>query len=115
MARALTGAKVPGHVELLLGANHGWGGQDLDHTRNATYAFFGTWLKEDGLFSGRHFHSPTRERGTMADVMFCLQGGLPGHSGRPFPSLTRRAAHGMIRRPRRSDILQNMLASRTRS
>jgi acetyl esterase/lipase len=45
MARALTEAKVPGRVELLLGANHGWGGQDLDHTRNETYAFFGKWLK----------------------------------------------------------------------
>jgi acetyl esterase/lipase len=45
MARALTEAKVPGRVELLLGANHGWGGQDLDHTRNETYGFFGRWLK----------------------------------------------------------------------
>jgi acetyl esterase/lipase len=45
MARALTEAKVPGRVELLLGANHGWGGQDLDHTRTETYAFFGRWLK----------------------------------------------------------------------
>jgi acetyl esterase/lipase len=45
MARALTSAKVPGRVELILGANHGWGGQDLDHTRTETYAFFARWLK----------------------------------------------------------------------
>ena len=45
MARALTSARVPGRVELLLGANHGWGGQDLDHTRTETYAFFTRWLK----------------------------------------------------------------------
>ena len=45
MARALTAAKVPGRVELILGANHGWGGQDLDHTRTETYAFFARWLK----------------------------------------------------------------------
>ena len=46
MARALTEAKVPGRVELLLGSGHGWGGQDLDHTRNDTYEFFSRWLKK---------------------------------------------------------------------
>jgi acetyl esterase/lipase len=46
MARALTEAKVPGRVELLLGSGHGWGGQDLDHTRNETFEFFGRWLKK---------------------------------------------------------------------
>jgi acetyl esterase/lipase len=46
MARALTEAKVPGRVELLLGADHGWGGQDLDHTHNESYAFFSRWLKK---------------------------------------------------------------------
>lgn len=46
MARALTEAKVPGRVELLLGAGHGWGGHDLDHTRTDTYEFFDRWLKK---------------------------------------------------------------------
>ena len=46
MARALSEAKVPGRVELILGAAHGWGGPDLDHTRTETYTFFSRWLKK---------------------------------------------------------------------
>jgi acetyl esterase/lipase len=46
MVRALTEAKVPGRVEFLLGSGHGWGGQELDHTRNETFEFFGRWLKK---------------------------------------------------------------------
>lgn len=46
MARALSEAKVPGRVELILGAGHGWGGPDLDHTRIETYTFISRWLKK---------------------------------------------------------------------
>jgi acetyl esterase/lipase len=46
MAEALTKAKVPGRVELMLGAGHGWGGQEYVRTNRATYEFFQTWLAE---------------------------------------------------------------------
>ncbi len=46
MSKALSDAKVPGRVELLLGAAHGWGGPDLLHTRTETDTFFGRWLKK---------------------------------------------------------------------
>ncbi len=46
MAKALSDAKVPGRVELILGAGHGWGGPDLDHTRAETDTFFSRWLKK---------------------------------------------------------------------
>ncbi|MSR58389.1 MAG: hypothetical protein EXS05_12045 [Planctomycetaceae bacterium] len=46
MARALTKAKVPGRVELMLGANHGWGGPELERTLSEGYEFFGRYLKK---------------------------------------------------------------------
>jgi acetyl esterase/lipase len=46
MARALTAVKVPGRVELLLGANHGWGGKELERTLREGYDFFGQYLKK---------------------------------------------------------------------
>lgn len=46
MARALTEAKVPGRVELLLGANHGWGGKDIERTQREAYDFFEKYLGE---------------------------------------------------------------------
>ena len=39
MATALTKAQVPGRVEILVGAEHGWGEPDLTRTMNAMYAF----------------------------------------------------------------------------
>jgi acetyl esterase/lipase len=45
MAKALTNAKVPGRVELLLNYNHGWGGKDLEYTQRESYDFFEKWLK----------------------------------------------------------------------
>ncbi|MFN0055751.1 MAG: alpha/beta hydrolase fold domain-containing protein, partial [Planctomycetales bacterium] len=45
MAKALTAAKVPGRVELLVGANHGWGGKDLERTLREGYDFFALQLK----------------------------------------------------------------------
>ena len=45
MADALTAAGVPGRVELLLGASHGWGGEQLDRTVKETFLFFDQKLK----------------------------------------------------------------------
>jgi acetyl esterase/lipase len=46
MADALTKAGVPGRVELLLGADHGWAGKELQHTVAGTTAFFAEHLKK---------------------------------------------------------------------
>lgn len=45
MADALTKVGVPGRVELLLGAGHGWSGAELGRTAAETYAFFEQYLK----------------------------------------------------------------------
>lgn len=45
MADALTKAGVPGRVELLLGASHGWGGAELLRTAEASLVFFNQHLK----------------------------------------------------------------------
>ena len=46
MADALTAAGVPGRVDLILGAGHGWGGAELLRTADAMYAFFDAHLKK---------------------------------------------------------------------
>jgi len=45
MGEALTKAGVYGRVELILGANHGWGGADAKRTADETVAFFDQFLK----------------------------------------------------------------------
>lgn len=45
MAQALTKAKVPGRVELMLGVNHGWNGEELSRTERESMDFFAKWLK----------------------------------------------------------------------
>jgi acetyl esterase/lipase len=45
MAEALTKAGVPGRVELLLGAGHGWGPGELKRTAEGTFGFFDQNLK----------------------------------------------------------------------
>ena len=45
MADAMTAAGVPGRVELLVGAGHGWGGKDVQRSFAQTLEFFGEQLK----------------------------------------------------------------------
>ena len=45
LADAMTAANVAGRVELLVGASHGWGGDELAHTRAETFTFFDKYLK----------------------------------------------------------------------
>jgi acetyl esterase/lipase len=45
MTKALTDAGVPGRVELLLGASHGWKGPDMDRTMEETWRHFDRYLK----------------------------------------------------------------------
>lgn len=46
MTTALTKANVPGRVELLLGAGHGWKEEDMRQTQNLALAFFDKYLKK---------------------------------------------------------------------
>ncbi|HWE35120.1 MAG TPA: alpha/beta hydrolase [Isosphaeraceae bacterium] len=45
LADAMTAAGVPGRVELLVGAGHGWGGADLERTAREAIDFLDTYLK----------------------------------------------------------------------
>jgi acetyl esterase/lipase len=47
LAEAMTEAGVPGRVELLIGAQHGWRGAELERTRAETFRFFDQYLKVD--------------------------------------------------------------------
>lgn len=46
MADALTAAGVPGRVDLIVGAGHGWGGAELLRTADITFAYFDAQLKK---------------------------------------------------------------------
>jgi acetyl esterase/lipase len=46
MATALSKSGVPGRIELLLGKGHGWGNEDLEHTRQVGDDFFAQYLKK---------------------------------------------------------------------
>jgi acetyl esterase/lipase len=45
LAEAMTAAGVPGRVEILVGAGHGWRGDELERTKVETFAFFDRHLK----------------------------------------------------------------------
>jgi acetyl esterase/lipase len=45
LAEAMTAAGTPGRVELLVGAQHGWRGAELERTRTETFRFFDRYLK----------------------------------------------------------------------
>jgi acetyl esterase/lipase len=46
LAEAMSAAGVPGRVELLIGAEHGWGGHELERTKAETFAFFDRYLRK---------------------------------------------------------------------
>lgn len=45
MATSLTAAEIPGRVEFILGAGHGWGGDEIKRTQGTALAFFEQHLK----------------------------------------------------------------------
>lgn len=45
MVDALAKAGVPGRLDMIVGADHGWGGAELQRTADETYAFFDQYLK----------------------------------------------------------------------
>jgi acetyl esterase/lipase len=47
LAEAMNSAGVPGRVELILGAEHGWAGAEMARTVNETFAFLDRYLKAD--------------------------------------------------------------------
>jgi acetyl esterase/lipase len=53
MVEAMTRYHVPGRVELLIGASHGWGDPDLKRTVDSTFAFFDQHLKPGEAAAGR--------------------------------------------------------------
>ncbi len=60
MAGAMQKAGIPGRVELIIGANHGWGGPELLRTASETMEFFDKYLKGD---EGRHEGTEARRHG----------------------------------------------------
>jgi acetyl esterase/lipase len=45
LAQAMSTAGVPGRVELMVGASHGWGGAEMERTTREAFAFFDQYLK----------------------------------------------------------------------
>ena len=45
LAEAMNSAGVPGRVELMVGAQHGWGGAEMERTIADTFRFFDGYLK----------------------------------------------------------------------
>jgi acetyl esterase/lipase len=45
LAQAMSSAGVPGRVELLVGASHGWAGAELKRTMSESFSFFEQYLK----------------------------------------------------------------------
>ena len=45
LAEEMTAKRVPGRVELMIGAEHGWRGGELEHTKDETYRFFDKYLR----------------------------------------------------------------------
>jgi acetyl esterase/lipase len=45
LAEAMHSAGVPGRIELIVGAQHGWAGLELERTKNETFRFLDQFLK----------------------------------------------------------------------
>jgi acetyl esterase/lipase len=52
LAEAMSSAGVPGRVELLIGAQHGWDGPELRRTIDETFVFFGRYLSDGAKTAG---------------------------------------------------------------
>ena len=73
LAEAMTAAGVPGRVELLVGAQHGWGGAELERTKAETFAFFDRISSPRGLsgqLAPRQARSASEE---YSDVIYSLR------------------------------------------
>jgi len=66
LAEAMNSAGVPGRVELLVGAQHGWGGAEFERTMDETYRFLDRYLgtKDDG---GRRKDEPRSSESKVKD------------------------------------------------
>ena len=53
MVEAMTRYNIPGRVELLLNAGHGWGEPEIKRTVDSTFAFFDQHLKPKDASAGR--------------------------------------------------------------
>ena len=47
LADAMSSAGLPGRVELMVGAQHGWGGREMERTIGETFGFFDSYLKKE--------------------------------------------------------------------
>ena len=45
LASSLTKAGIPGRIEIILGAGHGWGGDEMKRTQATALEFFDEHLK----------------------------------------------------------------------
>ena len=52
LTEAMSRVGVPGRIELLVGAGHGWGGDELNRTKSETLAFFDKYLKATPVKTG---------------------------------------------------------------
>jgi acetyl esterase/lipase len=53
LADAMSSAGVPGRVELILGADHGWAGAEMARTVNETFGFLDRYLKAEASHAKR--------------------------------------------------------------
>jgi acetyl esterase/lipase len=47
LADTMSAAGIPGRVELMVGAQHGWGGREMEHSIGETFGFFDRYLKNE--------------------------------------------------------------------
>ncbi len=53
LAEAMSSAGVPGRVELMVGASHGWFGEEMERTTAETFEFFDLHLKKGMASKGQ--------------------------------------------------------------
>jgi acetyl esterase/lipase len=60
LAEAMNAAGVPGRIELIVGADHGWAGAELERTKNETFRFLDLYLKAGARHAPAGAHEPAR-------------------------------------------------------